>query len=329
MTAQAPLQIILDTDPGGDDVFALLWLLSLAKQGFVELIAVTATHGNVLGDRTFLSASQILNLVGFAAIEVGRGVPLPTAAIANAAHIHGADGMGNLSHTLPAATHSLESARSADDVIIDRLSTAPGEITLVAIGPLTNLAAAELKCPGILKQAKEIVIMGGAFHRSGNVTPQAEFNLWFNPVAAATVFRSRSDSVVLPLDITTRLILTTEMMSAIVQINPSSQMSRFLTQLCEFMISTALSYRETNGISGFLVHDAATVGYLLYPETLMLKRARVQVETKGEWTLGQTLIDRRKTPNSAANAWIALDINEAAFFTHFIADLQQLVAQCQ
>lgn len=326
MTTQlTPRQIILDTDPGGDDIYAFVWLLSLVKQGLTELVAVTTADGNVAAERTFKSASQILNLVGFPDLEVGRGVPIKEV-MEDAAHIHGSDGMGNLSHTLPPATHNFEDARYSDEIIIEALNTAPGKITIVAIAPLTNLAAAEKKSPGILKKAKEIVIMGGAFFCSGNVTPHAEFNIWFNAQAAQTVFESRDDLVVMPLDVTRHLVFTREMTQAVTQANPESQLSQFLSALCEFMIGTALAYRETAGVSGFFVHDAATLGYLFYPETLMLKRAKVQVETKGEWTRGQTLIDTRPAPKTGVNAWVALQVDERKFFPSFVEDLKQLFA---
>lgn len=317
-------KIILDTDPGGDDIFAFLWLLGLVKQGLAELVAVTSADGNVAAKRTFSSASQILNLAGFPHIKVGRGVPIKGEAVEDAAHIHGSDGMGNLSHTLPAATHTFEKARYSDEIIIDELNAAPGEITIVAIAPLTNLAAAETKSPGILKKAKEIVIMGGAFFCPGNVTPHAEFNIWFNAEAAQIVFDSRDDIVVMPLDVTRHLIFTRDMVQAVSQANSESKLAQFLIALCEFMIGTALSYRETARIPGFLVHDAATLGYLFYPETLMLRRAKVRVETKGEWTKGQTLIDSRLAAKTGANAWVALQVDESKFFTSFVEDLKQL-----
>jgi inosine-uridine nucleoside N-ribohydrolase len=318
-------KIILDTDPGGDDIFAFLWLLSLVKKDLAELVAVTSTSGNVAAQKTFSSASQILSLVGFPSIEVGRSSSIKGQALQDASHIHGSDGMGNLSHTLPPATHDFEQARSSDEIVIDKLNANPGEITIVAIGPLTNLAAAHQKSPGILKRAKEIVIMGGAFLTHGNITPQAEFNIWFNPEAAQTVFDSRDDIVVLPLDITRRLIFTRDMAQTVSQTNPESKLGQFLISLSEFMIGTTLDYRETGGIPGFLVHDAATLAYLVYPETLLFQRARVQVETKGEWTRGQTLIDRRSTPKIPANAWVALDVDQSQFFTSLIEDLQHLL----
>lgn len=319
-----PPKIILDTDPGGDDIFALLWLQSLVKQGLAELVAVTTADGNVSAPKTFSSASQILSLSGLDAVEVGRGV-LMTDAAENAAHIHGADGMGNLSTTLPPARRSYTAARSSEDILIDRLTAEPGRITIVAIGPLTNLAVAEAKSPGILKHAKELVLMAGAFRCPGNVTAHAEFNVWFNPEAAAIVLASRDDSVVLPLDVTRRLIFTRDMAQMVSQENPDRELTTFLVALCEFMIGTALGYRETSGIPGFLVHDAATLAYLFYPETLMLRRARVRVETQGMWTRGQTLIDDRPIAKSDANAWVALEVDTIAFFTRFLEDLKYLI----
>lgn len=316
-------KIILDTDPGGDDIFALLWLQSLVKQGLAELIAVTTAGGNVATEKTFFSASRVLSLGRLAEVEVGRGVAVAHSPD-DASHIHGFDGMGNLSAQLPDPVHSYETARYSDDILIERLNAMPGEITVIAIAPLTNLAAAEKKAPGILKQAKEIIIMGGAFHCPGNITSHAEFNIWFDPEAAETVLNSRDDLVITSLDVTRQLIFTREMAQSIVQNNPNSELAQFLINLCEFMIGTALEYRETNGIPGFLVHDAATLGYLFYPETMRWRRARVQIETLGEWTRGQTVIDDRHTPKQSANSWISTEVDTVKFFTSFIQDLKIL-----
>jgi inosine-uridine nucleoside N-ribohydrolase len=322
MHPQSTPKIILDTDPGGDDIFAFLWLLSLVKQGLADLVAVTSADGNVAAQKTFSNASQILGLMGFSSIEVGRGVLVSHNPGKDAGHIHGSDGMGNLSQTLPAPTHQFEEACQADELIVDRLNAAPGEITIVAIAPLTNLAAAEAKQPGILKKAREIVIMGGAFQCPGNVTHHAEFNIWFNPEAAQVVFNSRSDLVVMPLNVTRHLIFTRDMAQAVTQRNPNQKVANFLIKLCEFMIGTALQYRETAGTPGFLVHDAAAIGYLFYPEAFLLRRAQVRVETKGEWTRGQTLIDHRHAAKVSANAWVALQVNAIDFFTSFVEDLK-------
>ncbi len=317
-------KIILDTDPGGDDIFALLWLISLVKQGLTELVAVTTAEGNVSAEQTFAAASKILKLGGLDQVEIGRAVAV-THATTNAAHIHGSDGMGNLSQTLPDRDRSFETANYSDQVIIDALLANPGEITLLAIAPFTNLAAAETKHPGILRQAKEIVLMGGAFECAGNITAHAEFNVAYHPEAAQVVLNSRSDIVMVPLDVTRSLIFTEAMAQTIQQANPESAIAPFIAALCSFMISTALTYRETQGDRGFLIHDAATVGYLFYPETFRWRRATVQIETQGVWTRGQTLIDNRHSAKPGANAWIATQVNAPNFFASLIEDLRLLM----
>lgn len=319
-------KIILDTDPGGDDSFAFLWLQSLAKQGFAEIVAVTSVDGNVHAEYTFAAACKLLKLGGFAAVEVARGViGGSVSGIEDAGAIHGADGMGNLSHTLPAPHQSYETAQYADDLLIKHLKQAPGEITIVAIGPLTNLAAAERRSPGILRLAKEIVIMGGAFEVAGNITPEAEFNIAYDLEAAKLVFYCCNNLVVIPLDVTRKLIFTPAMAQQISAINPESPIAQFIIALCNFMTSTALAFRETQGIPGFLVHDAATLAYLFHPETLWFRRAQVEIETTGEWTLGKTVFDRRYKTKSGANAWVALDVDQINLLAVMVEDLKRLV----
>ncbi|MBW4537505.1 MAG: nucleoside hydrolase [Myxacorys chilensis ATA2-1-KO14] len=331
MNCQSSIRkIVVDTDPGGDDAFALFWLQSLAKRGLAEIIAITTAEGNVSAQQTFQSAGQLLHLGGFDAVEVGRGVRRAVEDIADAAYIHGADGMGNLSHTLPVSGRSFATARDSDDILIEKLQAMPGEITIVAIAPLTNLASAEKKSPGILKRAKEIVIMGGAFQTHGNVTSQAEFNIAFDPEAAQIVFASRADLVVIPLDVTHHLIFTPEMAAqlqrhwenATPKLLHSSQLTHFIVALCDFMTRTSLTYRETRGVQGFLVHDAATLAYLFYPETLTFRRAQVDIETEGRWTRGKTIIDSRHSTKFSANAWIATMVDCVSVLAAMLEDLK-------
>ncbi|MHC4403017.1 MAG: nucleoside hydrolase, partial [Planctomycetota bacterium] len=292
-------------------------------QGHAEIVAVTTVDGNVQGRYTFANASKTLALGGFGHVEVGRSVSTQKQT-EDAAHIHGADGIGNLSQTLPAPRHELSKARDADDVIIGALCAAPGEITLVAVGPLTNLAAAEEKSPGVLAKAREVVVMGGAFRRKGNVTSHAEFNVRYDPEAAQKVFASRDDVVVLPLDVTEQITFTVESASAISRASPDGRMARFIVELCRFMSKTSMSYRATGGIRGFHVHDAATIAYLFYPETLLLRRARVRVETQGEWTRGQTVFDDRHLPKTEVNAWVAVRVDAVNLLAILAEDLKLL-----
>jgi inosine-uridine nucleoside N-ribohydrolase len=320
-----PRKILFDTDPGGDDVFALLWLQSLARQGYAEIVAVTTVAGNVDGKRTFANASRALALGGFQNVEVGRSSAVDQQST-NAAHIHGADGIGNLSQMLPGAPHRWGEARRADDIIIEKLQAQPGEITLVAVGPLTNLAAAEAKSPGILAKAKELVVMGGAFRHRGNIGSHAEFNIHCDPEAAEKVLASRNDVVVLPLDVTNRITFTEEHAEAIRKEAPNSTIAGFLVNLAGFLTKTTMAYRDTEGVRGFHVHDAATLAYLFHPETLLLRRAHVRVETKGQWTRGQTVLDERHGAKTDANAWVALQVDAANLLAILSEDFKLLCA---
>jgi inosine-uridine nucleoside N-ribohydrolase len=320
-------KIILDADPGGDDSIAFLWLMSLAKQGVVEIVAVTSVDGNVHAKLTFAGSCKLLALGGFEAVEVGRGVLGGSLRpeVEDAGAIHGADGMGNLSQTLPIPQQSYETARSADDLLIEKLRESPGEIVILAIAPLTNLAAAERKSPGILKLAKQIVIMGGAFTVPGNITPEAEFNIAYDPDAAKLLCDRCNNLVMIPLDVTRKLIFTPDMAQQISDLNPHSPIARFLVSLCQFMTGTALAFRETGGKRGFLVHDAATLAYLFYPETLWFQRAQVWIEPEGDWTRGRTVIDRRHKLKASANHWVALDVESQNLLASLIEDLKILM----
>ncbi len=325
--ALSPRKILVDTDPGGDDTFALLWLQSLVKQGFAEWVGVTTVAGNVSAELTFASACKVLALGGFESVKVGRSVIWEGGTIGDASEVHGMDGMGNLSHVLPDSPRQFAAASYADEMIIDTLESAPGEVTVIGLGPLTNLAAAEQKRPGILRLAKELVLMAGAFEVPGNVTSQAEFNVAFNPEAAAAVLESREDIVILPLDVTRKLILTVEMTEAIGQKYPHLELAQFIHQLGQFMSESCLRHRETAGINGFLVHDAVTVAYLFYPETLLFRRGWVRVENAGNYTRGQTILDRRHETKCFTNAFVAVEVEAMNLLGILVDDLNRLCSQ--
>lgn len=315
--------IILDTDPGGDDSVALFWLAALQQRNLAELLAVTTTDGNVSAGQTFRNASQLLSLLGCGNVPIGKGAIVNDAAVSDASYIHGSDGLGELSSTLPPPIHDDATAPASVDILIQHLQARPHEITLIAIGPLTNLATAETQHPGILKLAKEIIVMGGAFEHPGNVTPQAEFNIWFNPIAAQQVFSSQANCVILSLDVTHRLLFTYEMARSLTQNYLDRRAANVFRQLCDFLIHTALNYRETANRPGFLVHDAAAIAYAFYPSLFTFRRATIAVETQGHHTRGQTIRDRRLTVHLSANAWISCDVDCDAFFTALLSDLRQ------
>lgn len=320
-----PKKVLIDTDPGGDDIYSLFWLQSLMRQEVVELLAIATTEGNVSARNTFNAACQVLRLGDIDTVAVGRGVDVPDKYLTNASHIHGDDGMGNLSQTLPPGRRRFHESLVSDDLIIRVLKAHPYEVTLVAIAPLSNLAAAEAKEPGILRLAKEVVIMGGAFNSPGNITPVAEFNMAFNPKAAQRVFAAREDLVILPLDVTRQLIFTPEMLRQVTGLEPKNQIAQFMADLAKFLMTTTLQYRETGGQRGFLVHDAVAIAYLVYPELFKFARALVSIETEGRLTNGQTMCDRRHGVKTGVNAWVAEEVDAQNLLACLVEDLHYLV----
>lgn len=318
----SPRKILFDSDPGGDDIFAMLWLQSLQQQGHAEIVAVTTASGNVNGQLTFANACRILALGGNGNVEVGRATGAQQRG--DATHIYGSDGMGGLSRTLPAISRSWSNARLSPEIIIEKLQSDPGEITVIAVGPLTNLAAAEEQCPGILSKARELVIMGGTFRRRGNITSQAEFNIHCDPKAAEKVFASRDDLVVLPLDITTGITFTGHHAELVRESASNKKMADFLVELTDSLAVSTMRFRDSEGTPGFHVHDAATLAYLFYPETLLLRRAEIRVETDGRWTRGKTVIDERHGAKRMANAWVAMEVDATNLLAVLVEDLKWL-----
>lgn len=376
-------QIIMDCDPGGDDVFALFWLLALSKQKVCDIRAVTTTEGNVKAPLTFAAADKVLQLLSSAVPGVEVAAQTPAAArhgdrdaravarrayaaavatgaagggdgFSDAAHIHGCDGMGGLSRHLASGTTRYTDAEESYERLIRELEQRPGEITILATGPLTNLADAERARPGVLRKARRIIIMGGALPGTrGNITPLAEFNFAFDAAAAALVMEEAGleDIVLMPLDVTTKLVCTEAMVTdALLEgrdvarrgmdsngdamYEPTAHgVGQFLHDLSSFMFKTALQFKETDGTKGFLVHDASTILALFYPECLQFTRAQVSVAVSeqrgcrhGIDTNGMSFIDRRHCPKLEANAWVGTGIDAAGALSIMIEDLKQLVS---
>ena len=376
-------QVVIDCDPGGDDVVALFWLLSMQHQQNCEVKAVTTTEGNVKAPLTFAAADKVLTLLSSVVQadipvcaqtppDARYGSPAERAAsreryaevavagmaaseamvnLDDAAHIHGRDGMGGLSAQLR-SRNSYTAAAESYEVLIRALTESPHEITILATGPLTNLADAERRRPGVLKLAKRIIIMGGAVANEGNITPLAEFNFAFDPDAAHLVMEQAglSDVILMPLDVTTELICTERLTEQVVGRRlmrdgssgerPSTAPYKssvegcrlFFRDLADFMVETNMAFKETQGAAGFLVHDASTVAALFYPETLRFRRAQLCVvmddesKSSGGHALGGfTFVDNRHAAKTSANCWIGCEIKASACLSIMVQDLKLLV----
>ena len=269
----------MDVDTGVDDALALLLALSSPE---VELVAVSTVAGNVPLPRTTDNTLRLLQWAERADVPVYAGAERPLVRDAVAADdVHGATGLG--AAQLPEARTS--PAGDGVEFLLSTLQARPGEVTLVATGPLTNLAQAEAQVPGVLQRARQVVIMGGAVGVPGNVTPTAEFNFYADPHAARQVLASEAELVLVGLDVTEQVWLEQATLQAC-----AGARAAFCQAACEPVIAFESAHY---GFAGMHVHDPVALGAALWPQLFRTQQLWVDVETTGELTAGQVVVDQR------------------------------------
>ena len=272
-------RLILDTDPGLDDALALFLALASPE---VQLEAITTVSGNVHVDLTTRNALALLELAGRTDIPVARGCDRPLLRQpVFADYVHGQNGLGGVE--LP--TPNLQPlAQHAVDLIIERVMAAPREITLVPVGPLTNIALALCKEPRIADRVREVVIMGGAMRVPGNVTPEAEFNIYADPHAAHIVFHVGWPIRLVSLDVTNKTLLQPEQVQALA--SNGSPVTRLIQQMVDNFLDT---FGRPRGLTAFQMHDPLCLSAAFQPEMITWEPAYVDVELAGSLTLGETV----------------------------------------
>lgn len=280
-----PRKVIIDCDPGHDDAIAML-----AAYGHpaVQLLAVTTVCGNQTVDLVTRNARAVGALAGMTDVVFARGAAAPLVrAHRPAADIHGDTGLDG--PRLPGPSAVPLDPRPADEVIVDLvMAAAPGEITLVATAPLTNLALALRREPRIADRVAGVSIMGGAIG-PGNVTASAEFNILVDPEAAAAVFTAAWPVVMMGLEVTHRALATEPVRRRIRALG--SPVAAYIDGLLAFF---AARYSEHQGFDAPPVHDLCPVVHLIEPAVFELTRAPVAIETRGDLTLGRTVVDLRR-----------------------------------
>ena len=318
-------RILIDTDPGVDDAFAIFLAMRSPE---LHVAAITTVCGNVpvaQATQNLLTILGVLDLDECPLIAQGAAEPLVKPLVI-ATHVHGDDGLGNVSQLqsidntpLHPPANAPISSESGVDLILEMVARYPDELTIIALGPLTNIAKAIRKDAEKMQRLQKIVVMGGAFEEYGNVTTTAEFNIFVDPHAAHEVFQFDVPMHIVPLDATHQVILTGERLQAEID-KRDSPISNFLkdsTQACmEF-------YHQHVGFWGLHIHDALPIGMLTHPGYFESVDAYVQVETEGTLTDGMTIADlRRERQPSNPNAQVCVKVAAEAFLDTFFARLQ-------
>lgn len=276
------MKVIFDTDPGIDDAMALLYLSKLPE---IDLIGITTVVGNADIETTTRNALFLKQQFGLAAPVIqGAGKTLDGVEKAEPVIVHGVNGLGEID--IPEVDRTGLAEGTAAQFIIDSLKAHPGEVTIIAVGRMTNLALALRAEPDVAKFAKQVIIMGGAFGyegRSGNITPAAEANIHGDPVGADEIFAADWPVVVVGLDVTHDIILDTDYLASLSrEVGANGELLR---QMCDHY---ARFYKDVMGLSGVVGHDLLAVTYALHPEWFETRRGPVLVVRDGV-AVGQTI----------------------------------------
>ncbi|NRF69775.1 nucleoside hydrolase [Aquincola sp. S2] len=273
MSSTSPLPLLIDCDPGIDDALALLLA---AGSPALDIRAVTCVAGNRPVEQTSLNARRVLDLAGADAVPVHAGCARPlTQAEPRSNLVHGADGLGGVALPLRGAV----AAGHAIDVLVELLlAAAPGTLRLVALGPLTNLACAELRSPGLLRRAAQIDVMGGAAFCPGNVNPHAEFNFYADPLAAQIVLSAGAQLQLFGLDVTEQARMSDDWIASLAALpGPAAAAAQAML-------------RAYSGVDP-LLHDVCPVAAVFAPELFDSAAHRVAVEWRDREREGRLLVD--------------------------------------
>lgn len=273
-----PKKVIIDCDPGIDDAIALI--LALESQQ-LEVIGITTVFGNVRTSQATINAFRILELTNRKLpVYEGAKKPLFTEPGIPPDYVHGKDGLGNIDYPVPEQTTG---EMSAAEFMVSTLRENPGEISILTLGPLTNLALALTLEPELADLAAEVVVMGGAVTVPGNVTPVAEANMKGDPHAADIVLTSPMNVSMIGLDVTTRVVINDFHIEQLK--NVSQTYGTFIFDISQFY----MDFYKSTGVNGMYAHDPTAVAYLIAPDWFTITKAPVRVVTEGI-AIGETIM---------------------------------------
>jgi purine nucleosidase/pyrimidine-specific ribonucleoside hydrolase len=298
-----PRKIILDCDPGHDDAVAILLAHATPE---VELLAITTVAGNQTLEKTTLNARRICTLAGITDVPIAAGSSQPLVRDLRVAHdIHGESGLDGPTFGEPTVPVD---DRHAVDLIVELVRTHAGEVTIVPVGPLTNVAAALQRDPGLAALIPEIVFMGGSTGR-GNTTPLAEFNIFDDPEAAQLVLDAEIPMTMIGLNLTHQALATPAVIDRIASLGTPVAVA-----VRDLMTFFAAAYDNVFGLADPPVHDPCAVACVARPELVRSQDAFVAVETQGRWTAGATVVDLHGVLGHEPNVSVALELDVDGFW---------------
>jgi inosine-uridine nucleoside N-ribohydrolase len=300
--------ILLDCDPGHDDAIALLLALASPE---LQLLGVTTVAGNQTLEKTTANAIRVLEFAGRTDVPVAAGADRPLVREPFvAAYVHGETGLDG--PDLPPPQGSPVN-RHAVDFLADTIREVDGAVTLVPVGPLTNVALMLALHPDA--RPERIVLMGGAI-AEGNITPAAEFNIWADPEAAARVFASGIDVTMIGLDVTHKALFTTAHIGRL-----AGRVGEMVTELLRFYDRF---HRDVYGFDGSPIHDAVAVAHVLRPDLVETLERNVEIDVESELCRGRTVVDLWRRTERAPNTQVGVEIDADGFLELLIERINSL-----
>ena len=299
-----PQRILIDTDPGVDDSMAILFAFCSPE---VRVEGLTAVFGNSGSENTTINALRLVELVGKPNVPVARGAETPLLRPYSGFgwRVHGRNGIGDIEYPLP---KSQPDPRRAAQFIVDTIMANPDEITLVALGPLTNVALAVALEPRIAEHVKEVVLMGGAANARGNASRVAEANIHNDPEAAKIVFNAPWPVTMVGLDVTRKTVMTPAYVENLSK--AGNLFTEFISRILPYYMNF---YLENTGLEGLYVHDSSALAYVIDPSLFETKLVHVEVEINSPVNKGLTAVDWRLHSDGEPNVHVCVDVDSERF----------------
>lgn len=309
-----PQKILFDTDPGIDDACAILLALASPE---LSLEGLSIVHGNCSLEQGTTNALSVLELANASHIPVAKGCELPLVQPSLLApETHGDSGLGYAKLPKPQSRPVLQ---HGIDFLIETILASPGEVTLLAIAPLTNVALAIRKEPRVVEELKEIIIMGGAIRHEGNTTALGEFNTYVDPHAAQIVYQAGIPTTLVPLDVTYQCILTPADVSRLQKID--SPITNFVAEATRFYMEFHDEYQK---IDGCVINDPLALALTFAPELCTYQELPVEVDLSGGISMGKTVADFYNYGKKPANMKVALGVRARDFIDLFVERIEKL-----
>lgn len=301
--------VLIDTDAGVDDALALILALRSPE---LDVKAISTVAGNVEVEQCTRNVFYLLRLLNENKIPVAQGASKPLAKrLVTAPEVHGEDGLGN---TRPHVTIPRSMSRDAVGMILSLSKQYGKRLTIIALGPLTNIARALNKDPRSLHNIGRLITMGGAFHVPGNTGPVAEFNYFVDPDAAHSVLNSGLPITVVPLDVTQQVVLMRRELEYRAKRRANS-VARAILRFTKFYMQY---HRKTENFYGGYLHDPLAVTAAIEPGIVQTRKAHVVVERQGEWTRGMTIANTQHRPaRGESSVEVAFKLDRERFLKLF------------